>query len=332
MVQVQLFIRQSSLRDHFGLVRFLVKGKRHSSIPSSFQHRVRQVFAVSTVVPLRQVRVAGGILRWGFNLDAIDATATFKPAKQNTSHPTEYIKTLATAFEGGTRKHWIDAHLSWVSLAVCSSNLNRSLRSDKLKWRSTSSSLSTTQELSAFLCAWRWKIFSSMVPVFMVWIRKRKQVNNELIVRDRSFEQSTYRQKPINETGFLLTVSPYSSHSLIVVGWVPVRIEHNKPVGTYQVKAAPTGFAAEQECKVPAIRIVKPLNNLNDKGACVYEDLRGKARVQQMFYGLPWLSSLYSCYHPVEHRGSFGFDTVSRTDPTSAYNLRSARSYRLSCS
>ena len=54
--------------------------------------------------------------------------------------------------------------LSWVSLTVSASSLKRSRRSESEKWRSTSSSWSTTHELSAFLCACRWKIFSSMVP------------------------------------------------------------------------------------------------------------------------------------------------------------------------
>jgi hypothetical protein len=39
------------------------------------------------------------------------------------------------------------------------------LRSSREKCLSTSSSLSTTQLLRAFLWAWRWKIFSSMEPV-----------------------------------------------------------------------------------------------------------------------------------------------------------------------
>jgi len=56
-------------------------------------------------------------------------------------------------------------YLSCVSLDVFSSSLNKSRRSARLKWRSTSSSLSTTHELKAFLCACRWNIFSSIVPV-----------------------------------------------------------------------------------------------------------------------------------------------------------------------
>lgn len=57
------------------------------------------------------------------------------------------------------------SYLSCVSLKVFLSILNKSFRSAKVKCLATSSSLSTTQELSAFLWAWRWKIFSSIVPV-----------------------------------------------------------------------------------------------------------------------------------------------------------------------
>lgn len=56
-------------------------------------------------------------------------------------------------------------YLLWVSLRVSVSSLNRSLRSASEKCLATSSSLSTTLELRAFLCACLWKIFSSIVPV-----------------------------------------------------------------------------------------------------------------------------------------------------------------------
>lgn len=57
-------------------------------------------------------------------------------------------------------------YLSWVSLRVSSFKRNRSFNSPTEKCLSTSSSLSTTQLLRAFLWAWRWKIFSSIVPVW----------------------------------------------------------------------------------------------------------------------------------------------------------------------
>ena len=58
-------------------------------------------------------------------------------------------------------------NLSCVSESVSSFNSNSFLRSSSEKCLSTSSSLSTTQLLSAFLCACLWKIFSSIVPVYM---------------------------------------------------------------------------------------------------------------------------------------------------------------------
>ena len=68
----------------------------------------------------------------------------------------------------GTRLHLTShsvAYLSCVSEVVDSLSRNNLLRSSREKCLSTSSSLSTTQLLRAFLWAWRWKIFSSMEPV-----------------------------------------------------------------------------------------------------------------------------------------------------------------------
>lgn len=60
----------------------------------------------------------------------------------------------------------IKTYLSCVSLIVVSFKRNKSRNSSLLKCFSTSSSLSTTQLLSAFLWACLWKIFSSIVPVW----------------------------------------------------------------------------------------------------------------------------------------------------------------------
>lgn len=59
----------------------------------------------------------------------------------------------------------------------------------------------------------------------------------------------TDRDEPVDVAGLLLTVSPHSSHGLLVVGWVPVRIKHYQAVGADQIQAAPTGFAAQHEDK-----------------------------------------------------------------------------------
>ena len=65
-------------------------------------------------------------------------------------------------------------YLSWVSLIVSSFKRKRSFNSPTEKCLSTSSSSSTTQLLSAFLWACRWKIFSSIVPVY----KEKKNVEN----------------------------------------------------------------------------------------------------------------------------------------------------------
>ena len=97
-------------------------------------------------------------------------------------------------------------YLSWVSLRVVSFKRNRSRNSSAVKCRSTSSSWSTTQLLSAFLWAWRWKIFSSKVPV---WKHKI-----DSILRPSGW---TYRNQTIDVTLFLLSISPYTSHGLIII-------------------------------------------------------------------------------------------------------------------
>ena len=64
--------------------------------------------------------------------------------------------------------HSGNTHLVWVSDVVSSFSSNNFFSSSREKWRSTSSSLSTTQLLSAFLCACLCSIFSSIVPVYNV--------------------------------------------------------------------------------------------------------------------------------------------------------------------
>lgn len=55
--------------------------------------------------------------------------------------------------------------VSWVSQIVVSLNVNSCLRDSIEKCRSASSFSSTTAEESACFDAWRWNIFSSIVPV-----------------------------------------------------------------------------------------------------------------------------------------------------------------------
>lgn len=65
----------------------------------------------------------------------------------------------------------IKTYLSWVSEVVFLVRVKSSRSSDTEKCRWTSSSQSTTQLLRAFLCACRWNIFSSILPVLNEKIR-----------------------------------------------------------------------------------------------------------------------------------------------------------------
>ena len=53
---------------------------------------------------------------------------------------------------------------------------------------------------------------------------------------------------------FLLPVSPDSSHCLIIISRVPVRIKHYQTIGSDQVEATPTSFTTQHEYKVAALR------------------------------------------------------------------------------
>lgn len=140
-------------------MRLLVKSKSNSSIPGSLEDRIGETFPFMTMVPLRKIWIASSFLGWRLSLNPVDASTTLESTlREKKWHYIPRFKNVQSRA----------IYLSWVSLGVLSSSLNKSRRSDRLKWRSTSSSLSTTHELSAFLWACRWKIFSSIVPVCVI--------------------------------------------------------------------------------------------------------------------------------------------------------------------
>ena len=72
----------------------------------------------------------------------------------------------------------------------------------------------------------------------------------------------THRHQPIDEARLLLAVPPHARHGLVVVGRVPVRVEHHQAVGADQVQAAPARLGGEQEQEVAGGRIVETLHHL----------------------------------------------------------------------
>lgn len=64
---------------------------------------------------------------------------------------------------------------------------------------------------------------------------------------------------PVYTYLFLLSISPHTSHCLVIISRIPVRIKHNKSVCTNQIQAAPTSLATEHENKVPTLRRDKML-------------------------------------------------------------------------
>ena len=97
-------------------------------------------------------------------------------------------------------------YLLWVSLRMPVSSLKRSLRSASEKCLATSSSLSTTQELRAFLCACLWNIFSSIVPVC-------NKNNNQSGTSLKSNTQVQFT----NRTDMSVTFHLYSSPNIVRV-------------------------------------------------------------------------------------------------------------------
>jgi len=55
------------------------------------------------------------------------------------------------------------------------------------------------------------------------------------------------RDKPVDVTLLLLSIAPDSSHRLVVIGRVPVRVKHHQTTGSDEVEATPTRLAAQHE-------------------------------------------------------------------------------------
>lgn len=77
--------------------------------------------------------------------------------------------------------------------------------------------------------------------------------------------QCTYTKEPVDKAGFLLPISPDTSHGLVIVRWIPVRIEHDQSVSADQVETAAAGFGAQHKDKVISVRVVKILNHLSNE-------------------------------------------------------------------
>ena len=63
----------------------------------------------------------------------------------------------------------------------------------------------------------------------------------------------TYRQQSVDVTLLLLAISPHPGHGLVIVGRIPVRVEHDQPIGSDQIQATPTRLAAQHEDKLWAL-------------------------------------------------------------------------------
>ena len=75
---------------------------------------------------------------------------------------------------------------------------------------------------------------------------------------------STHSQQSVDEAGFLLAIPPDAGHGLVVVGRVPVGVEHDQSVGADQVQAAAARLAAQHEDELRGGGVVEPLHDLGD--------------------------------------------------------------------
>ena len=68
---------------------------------------------------------------------------------------------------------------------------------------------------------------------------------------------NNHRQQPVDEALLPLAVPPDPGHGLLVVGRVPIGVEHDEAVGPDEVQAAATGLARQHEDELGAGRVVE---------------------------------------------------------------------------
>ena len=61
----------------------------------------------------------------------------------------------------------------------------------------------------------------------------------------------------VDETVFLLAVSPDSGEGLLISGGVPVGIEEDKSVGADEIETASSGFTTEEEDELTSFGIIE---------------------------------------------------------------------------
>ena len=96
----------------------------------------------------------------------------------------------------------------------------------------------------------------------------RTSLKNEFIMVNETSKNDglqtglTNRQQAVDETVFLLPVTPNTRHGLIVVGRVPIWVKHDKTIRSNQIQSATSRFAAQHEYPFGSRCIVERLDNL----------------------------------------------------------------------
>ncbi|KAI6748453.1 hypothetical protein HG530_015489 [Fusarium avenaceum] len=90
---------------------------------------------------------------------------------------------------------------------------------------------------------------------------RRQTLLVRLSLKDLLFD-GTGCNEAVDETIFLLSITPHSSQCLLIGCGVPIRVKQDKTVRTNKIDTASAGFAAEQEDKFIAFRIIETIDKL----------------------------------------------------------------------
>lgn len=74
--------------------------------------------------------------------------------------------------------------------------------------------------------------------------------------RDNSvflLDEHTHREQSVDVASFSLAVTPHSRHRLLIIGRIPIRVEHDQPICPNKVQATAAGLAAQHEDEVWAL-------------------------------------------------------------------------------
>jgi len=82
-----------------------------------------------------------------------------------------------------------------------------------------------------------------------------------------------------------LSISPDARHSLVIIGWIPIGIEHDQAIGTDQVEAAPASLGGQHENECPIAGVIELIDDfaaLLDGHGAVQADILVASHLAQL--------------------------------------------------